>query len=238
MRMAVAIMVAVMLHALILVTPIPTGTIPPSLHKQPLQISLVTAPDPAPSATTLAHKRMPQHPPAHTTADMQKKPRKNTSHPAIVPRNTPTPMVQPRQSGNNTPAFNQRQRIRPVVHTPAALHQHSPAEKTRPLAGRQQHEPIQKQYDHQSADGVPVPEDIQAHLLMHVSYPRQARRHGWQGKVTLQFDVQQHMIRHVTVLTSSGYPVLDRAAYRALSHTPHIALADGVYRVPVVFRLQ
>ena len=236
MRMAVAMLVAVMLHAFMLIIPVQTSTILPSLHNKPLQIRLITAADPAPPATIPDHESASQHQPAQTRTGMQKKHQKNTWHHTI--RNTSSPIMQRRQNRRSVPAFNKRKHMPAVVKPSAPLHTHPPAEKTKPLAVRQQNEQTRKKHDEQPAASMPVPEDAQASLLMHVSYPRQARRHGWQGKVELRFDIQQHTIRHVTVLTSSGYPVLDRAAYRALTHMQHIALADGIYRMPVVFRLQ
>ncbi|MBL1352814.1 MAG: TonB family protein [Zetaproteobacteria bacterium] len=83
-----------------------------------------------------------------------------------------------------------------------------------------------------------VPKALQMRILMNVHYPKQARRHGWQGKVELQLEIQQKSIRKVTLKSSSGYPILDRAAYHGLLQLHHIALSNGVYRMPIVFRLQ
>ncbi|MBN4077189.1 TonB family protein [Mariprofundus ferrooxydans] len=83
-----------------------------------------------------------------------------------------------------------------------------------------------------------VPESVQTRILAEVHYPRQARRHGWQGKAEFQFDVQQQSIQTVTLLASTGYPILDRAAHRGLIAASHVALSNGLYRMPVVFRLQ
>jgi TonB family protein len=83
-----------------------------------------------------------------------------------------------------------------------------------------------------------VPMHVQRQLLARVHYPRVARRHGWQGRVELQLDIRQQSIQEISTLVSSGRPVLDRAARRGLKQVGYIALADGLYRMPVTFRLQ
>ncbi len=83
-----------------------------------------------------------------------------------------------------------------------------------------------------------VPKVVQTRILAEVYYPRQARRHGWQGKAEFEFDVHQQSIQTITLLASTGYPILDRAAHRGLSAVSHVSLSNGLYRMPVVFRLQ
>jgi len=83
-----------------------------------------------------------------------------------------------------------------------------------------------------------VPKRVQTRILAEVHYPRQARRHGWQGRAEFEFDVHQQSIQTITLLASTGYPILDRAAQRGLSAVPHVSLSNGLYRMPVVFRLQ
>jgi len=83
-----------------------------------------------------------------------------------------------------------------------------------------------------------VPKRVQTRILAEVHYPRQARRHGWQGRAEFEFDVHQQSIQTITLLASTGYPILDRAAQRGLSEVQHVSLSNGLYRMPVVFRLQ
>jgi len=80
--------------------------------------------------------------------------------------------------------------------------------------------------------------DVRNHLLSHVQYPHQARRHAWQGITQLSLHIQQQHIHEVVLLASSGYPVLDRAAQQGLALIDTIPLADGIYHLPVEFRLQ
>ncbi len=55
------------------------------------------------------------------------------------------------------------------------------------------------------------------------SYPRRARRHGQQGKVTLSFSVSHSgTITDIRVLNSSGIPVLDKASIKAIQQSSKI----------------
>jgi len=83
-----------------------------------------------------------------------------------------------------------------------------------------------------------VPQDIQKTILAQVHYPKRARRHGWQGRAEFQFNVYQQNIHEIIMLASSGHPILDRAARKGLTSVNQIPLSNGLYRIPVVFRLQ
>jgi len=83
-----------------------------------------------------------------------------------------------------------------------------------------------------------LPQSIQQQIMAEVHYPLQARRRGWQGKAEFQLDVQQQGIQHVIMLASSGYPILDRAAQRGIAAVTRLPLSNGMYRLPIVFRLQ
>ena len=83
-----------------------------------------------------------------------------------------------------------------------------------------------------------VPSEIQSTILANVSYPRQARRRGWEGEAAFRFNINSQSVQSVTMLTSTGYPVLDQAAHHGLLSVHSLPLMDGSYRLPVVFRLQ
>lgn len=83
-----------------------------------------------------------------------------------------------------------------------------------------------------------VPSDVQRIILANISYPRQARRHGQEGKAEFRFNINRQMVQHVTMLASTGHPILDRAARHGLISMHSLPLKDGDYRLPVVFRLQ
>jgi len=103
------------------------------------------------------------------------------------------------------------------------------------------HVAIVKQSSEESAaasSGAVIPRHIQKTILAQVHYPKRARRHGWQGRAEFQFNVQQKTIHKITMLASTGHPLLDRAARRGLTSVNQIPLSNGLYRMPVVFRLQ
>jgi TonB family protein len=83
-----------------------------------------------------------------------------------------------------------------------------------------------------------LPASVYTGIMAEMHYPRMARRNGWQGEVALRLDVRDRTIRQVTMLASSGYPLLDRAAHRGIGRIRSLPLADGFYRLPVIFRLQ
>lgn len=89
-----------------------------------------------------------------------------------------------------------------------------------------------------AAEPLPVPADIQAGILAQVHYPNLARRRGWEGQVDLRFDVSNRVVTDITVLKVGAHPVLNEAAREGVLRMRAVALADGRYRMPVVFRLR
>jgi len=83
-----------------------------------------------------------------------------------------------------------------------------------------------------------VPQHIQTLILAKVSYPRRARRHGWEGEAELSFQINQQKVQEINMLVSTGFDVLDQAAWQALVSIASLPLNDGKYRLPVVFRIQ
>jgi len=83
-----------------------------------------------------------------------------------------------------------------------------------------------------------VPEEVQRMILTHISYPKQARRHGWHGRATFALDVRAQKLAKLDLYHSSGVEVLDRAAMRGIRAVGTLPLSDGLYRLPVEFRLQ
>ena len=64
---------------------------------------------------------------------------------------------------------------------------------------------------------------LQQIIVSKKSYPRRARRHGQQGKVTLSFSVSHSgTITDIRVLKSSGIPVLDKASIQAIQKSSKI----------------
>ena len=83
-----------------------------------------------------------------------------------------------------------------------------------------------------------LPEDVQATILASVQYPRRARRNGWQGDTELQFYIKSEQVSHISVVVSSGFELLDAAAFQALASVSTLPLSDGNYRLPVMFRIE
>ena len=81
-------------------------------------------------------------------------------------------------------------------------------------------------------------------LRAHFSYPMLARRHGWEGQVTVGFRLEGNgRIDDVHVARSSGYGVLDRSAVDALSRVgglPDVETGGRTLelQIPVIYRLQ
>ncbi len=64
---------------------------------------------------------------------------------------------------------------------------------------------------------------LQQIIVSKKSYPRRARRHGQQGKVTLSFSVSHSgIITDIRILKSSGIPVLDKASIQAIQRSSKI----------------
>ena len=88
---------------------------------------------------------------------------------------------------------------------------------------------------------------IRGQLNENFYYPAMARRHGWQGKVLLDFMLADNgHINDIRIKQSSGYMLLDRAAVDALSkviltEVPRqellVAMLSGRLSLPVVYRL-
>ncbi|MDX8389163.1 MAG: energy transducer TonB [Mariprofundaceae bacterium] len=83
-----------------------------------------------------------------------------------------------------------------------------------------------------------LPTHIRAFLLKELTYPKQARRRGWQGDAEFQLDIFAQHVQQLTMLQSTGYPILDRAAKKGIRSAKDIPLIDGRYRLPVTFRLK
>lgn len=83
-----------------------------------------------------------------------------------------------------------------------------------------------------------MPADVQQMILTHISYPRKARRKGWQGRATFDLAVYEQKLAQLDLFHSSGFTLLDKAAIRGIKAINRLPLANGLYRLPVEFRLQ
>ena len=67
--------------------------------------------------------------------------------------------------------------------------------------------------DESAASRQRIAQTLHLAFQRHFSYPRRARRNGWQGKLTLGIRIQANgVVGDIRILESSGYTVLDKAA--------------------------
>ncbi|MDQ6974929.1 MAG: TonB family protein [Mariprofundaceae bacterium] len=224
-RWMAAMMAAIALHGLLFVVLIPKT--PPSKYKPPFEVRLLDV--------RLFKQELPVLPPARKAVTL---PLKKT-----IKQQRPVQQAKPQVPvAKALPIKSTPKKIPPVIHghskiaallsTPSQSSKHSttqPAPVASPITSTSK--PTK---NHVSV----VSKGVQLNILAAVHYPKQARRHGWQGTVEFQFDVQHHVIQGITLLKSSKRSVLDRAAKRGLQAMDFIDLPDGRYRMPVVFRLQ
>ena len=87
---------------------------------------------------------------------------------------------------------------------------------------------------------------VRKKIVQHFTYPRLARRQGWQGQVLLGFQVDDSgSIRHVYVKQSSGHAILDDSAIAALNKVGKIVINESDFlkqtwqlEIPVTYRLE
>ncbi|MDQ7005371.1 MAG: energy transducer TonB [Ghiorsea sp.] len=94
-----------------------------------------------------------------------------------------------------------------------------------------------KQDNHQQAAASTIPQHVQQQILAKIIYPRQAKRRGLEGTAKFSLDIQQHDIKQTTLLVSTGYQILDRAARKGIVSIQSLPLPDGTHLLPITFRL-
>ncbi len=97
---------------------------------------------------------------------------------------------------------------------------------------------IHEQEDESMSEPLQLPDVVQSAILAKVIYPRQARRFGWQGEAELRFLISSQVVQEIRLFVSTGFPLLDQAAFKGLASISTMPLADGSYRLPVLFRLE
>lgn len=154
----------------------------------------------------------------------------------ILPQQAkPKPQPQPAkhqatQQKKHTPIFTTTQKK-------IATQQSTPHKKTTTTTPKSPQQPTTNKQQ-TPTEMLVVPKDVQQAILTHIQYPRQARRRGWQGKAEFQLDINNQSIQHITMLASTGYASLDRAAKKGLTTLDALPLNDGRYSLAVVFQIQ
>ncbi|NWF37595.1 TonB family protein [Mariprofundus sp. NF] len=163
---------------------------------------------------------------------------------AESPEQTATPQAKAaapqKQTKQITPA------VAPIVHKEIKELAESPLperpQKTTPQALKQSPEVVKTtvvvEPESHAVTGASMPSDVQQMILSHISYPRKARRKGWQGNAMFNLAVHEQKLARLDLSLSSGHSLLDRAAMRGIRAIDHLPLANGTYRLPVEFKLQ
>ncbi len=69
-------------------------------------------------------------------------------------------------------------------------------------------------------------------------YPPRARRWGMEGTAEVQFRIARDgSVQEVTVVKSSGFPILDRATVETLKRAAPLPVIPGTIRIPISYRL-
>lgn len=84
----------------------------------------------------------------------------------------------------------------------------------------------------------PVPGDVRRMIMTRIGYPRMARRRGWEGIAMFRLDVREQKLARLDLAASTGHDLLDAAAMRGIRAVERLPLANGLYDLPVEFRLQ
>ena len=90
-----------------------------------------------------------------------------------------------------------------------------------------------------------ISEALRRRLAQHFHYPRLARRHGWEGRVTLSLRVEGNgQLSNLRIVRTSGYQVLDRSALESVRRIKSLPEASGWLhgdglnlQIPVQYRL-
>lgn len=177
------------------------------------------------------------------------KPKKITP-PKPKPKPEPKPKPQPKPKPKPEPVPEKKE-------TPKSVPKQAPAAKPAPPApseGNEKVSPIPagtpdagegKPAGEPGGQTGPVSEgpaiaEVQAgDILKKVAprYPVVSRRRGEEGKVILVVTVKKGQVQEVRKEKSSGYERLDEAAMRAVKAWKFRGDLDGMFRIPVVFRL-
>jgi protein TonB len=81
--------------------------------------------------------------------------------------------------------------------------------------------------------------EIRRMIESHKSYPRLARRKGWEGEVVVELSLDgSGALRDVQVVRRSGYRVLDQATLTAVRSAGPFPPLSGRVQVPVSYRIE
>ena len=227
-RFAAALIAAVMLHALLLL--FPSSIRLSNLQPLPgaMRVELLEAHQA--SVRRMVRERPREEAQRKTTTRQPAKRASKAIESHVATAKSAAPAVAKRREVQAAPPMRKKQTQ--VAYEP------SPA-PSEPVAAGQRTTPDAASSESSPASGAEVmPDEVQARIVAHIRYPRQARRLGWQGRARFQLHVKEQTIGSVVLLASSGYGILDQAARKGIERSGRVPLADGNYLLPVEFRLQ
>ena len=241
---------SLLIHGLLF---IPGGETPPRL--QPLGATYIRAilssPPAGADGTHQTEPHQPAKPPAEATTPPAGRARATPrqARPAPAPAPTwsvePEPPALPADPATPPAAKPPEPRSGPPARAASASRQPAPTASgtpadTRPGAGEAEPSPDAERARHNYLLG-----QLQDQLSRYLSYPLRARRRGWEGEVLLGLRLAADgRLSDIHLLRSSGYPVLDRSALRALHQLERLRLPGDApplqptrLTLPVIYRL-
>ena len=81
-----------------------------------------------------------------------------------------------------------------------------------------------------------IAENLRKVIMMHITYPRMARRMDWQGMASFDLSVRSRQLASLDLRQSTGHEILDQAAIKGIHQVKHFLLDEGIYQSPVEFR--
>lgn len=221
----VAIILSAAIHGAPLITLITgsSNTVPANTEPTPLTLSMFKAP-PAPVEPIIEKPPEPE----------QKPPPKVVEKPKPEPKPEPEPVTEPPPpEPEPEPAQEVAEPAPPVEPPPMITTSPKITEKAYRDPGLIAQ--IEQQYKY----------ELSRLIDAHKKYPKRAQRRNQQGKATVRFVLMRNgEVKQVELLDSSGYPVLDKAAMRAIEAVSgKLPLPDEINRnswrleVPLTFEL-
>lgn len=194
---------------------------------------------------------VPPEPPAQEIPKPEKPKEVTPSKPEPSPEPKPEPEIKPKPKPKPVPVkkstpepspkpVSQKDQKPQAVPTASSTEQETgPQAQGIPNTGDSKTSVAEKDGIPMFSQGPAVYEIQSGDLLKKVAprYPVLSRRRGEEGKVILLVTVRKGQVKETLKETSSGYERLDEAAIRAVKAWQFRGDLDGLFRVPVVFRL-
>lgn len=245
---------SLMLHLLLAGLLLGLGHSLPRSRPLHIEVELVSAP-PRPAAADTASRpeppiQAPKEQAAKPVPAPALKPVKKPANrplpppaPAAVRMTPPEPpaLPEPLQAPRATTALTTAQE--PVSPTAAKRATASTPAETPPAAGTPtaRTKELPNPEPATASDLGPQFNDIRDRVMASLRYPPMARRQGWRGVVRVEFTLlSSGQVQDLRILQSSGYPLLDRQALRAVEEAAPFSppTAAATITLPIRFRLE